>query len=178
MAPRVALVQPIRVAGAIPPLAGAQCRAKRRSWAGNSARLRIDAWLDLAIAFSGGGEGSLLDRYRRAAFLCAVCVLPIGCGHSENGNEANVAAPPAVVRVTTLRRETVPITEDFQGTIGAIESVEYELACRARWNERRSRKATRPQGRPHFPGSAERIRRGAAYGAGAARDGSRAGSEA
>ncbi|MGA8385067.1 MAG: efflux RND transporter periplasmic adaptor subunit [Candidatus Cybelea sp.] len=65
-----------------------------------------------------------MDRYRRAALLCAVCALPIGCGHSENGNAANVAAPPAVVRVTTLRRATVPITADYQGTLGSIESVQ------------------------------------------------------
>lgn len=63
-------------------------------------------------------------RTGTAALFCAVCILPIGCGHGESGNAANVAAPPAVVRVTTLYRASVPITEDYQGTLGSIESVQ------------------------------------------------------
>lgn len=70
------------------------------------------------------GFAVISGRYRRAAFVCAACLLPIGCGHSESGNAANVAAPPAVVRVTTLHRATVPITADYQGTLGSIESVQ------------------------------------------------------
>ncbi|MGA7202947.1 MAG: biotin/lipoyl-binding protein, partial [Candidatus Cybelea sp.] len=76
------------------------------------------------IAPPEADEASLLYRCRRAGLLFAACMLPIACGHSESGNAANVAAPPAVVRVTTLRRATVPITADYQGTLGSIESVQ------------------------------------------------------
>ncbi|MBV8170490.1 MAG: efflux RND transporter periplasmic adaptor subunit [Candidatus Eremiobacteraeota bacterium] len=56
----------------------------------------------------------------------AACVALYGCGGSspENQNEANASPPPAVVKVATVRKETVPILEDYQGTIGAIDRVE------------------------------------------------------
>ena len=59
-----------------------------------------------------------------AVFVLAAGIVPAGCGHGESENEANVTPPPARVKVATLRQATVPITDDYQGTIGAIESVE------------------------------------------------------
>ncbi len=46
-----------------------------------------------------------------------------GCGHKDE-TAANVTAPPPVVLVSTLRTQTVPISDQYQGTTGAIESVE------------------------------------------------------
>jgi membrane fusion protein (multidrug efflux system) len=60
-----------------------------------------------------------------AAFLLlAACVVTSGCGHGDSENNANVEQPPPTVVVQTVRQATVPISEDFQGTIGAVESVE------------------------------------------------------
>jgi membrane fusion protein (multidrug efflux system) len=59
-----------------------------------------------------------------AAVLLAALVAPVACGHGNEANEANVQAPPPSVVVQTVRRETVPISEDFEGTFGAIESVQ------------------------------------------------------
>lgn len=59
-----------------------------------------------------------------AALACAAWILPSGCGHGDTENKANVEPPPPVVVVQTVRRATVPITEDFQGTIGAVDSVQ------------------------------------------------------
>ncbi len=59
-----------------------------------------------------------------AVFVLAAGIVPAGCGHGDSENEANVTPPPATVKVATVRQATVPITEDYQGTIGAIESVE------------------------------------------------------
>ncbi|MFY9719343.1 MAG: biotin/lipoyl-binding protein, partial [Candidatus Cybelea sp.] len=59
-----------------------------------------------------------------AVFVLAAGIVPAGCGHGASENEANVTPPPATVKVATVRQATVPITEDYQGTIGAIESVE------------------------------------------------------
>jgi membrane fusion protein (multidrug efflux system) len=59
-----------------------------------------------------------------AVFVLAAGIVPSGCGHGNSENEANVTPPPATVKVATVRQATVPITEDYQGTIGAIESVE------------------------------------------------------
>lgn len=62
---------------------------------------------------------------RAAALLwVATIVVPAGCGHGNTDNEANVAPPPPSVVVATVRRQTVPISEDYEGTFGAIESVE------------------------------------------------------
>lgn len=63
-------------------------------------------------------------KARAAAFLLAALVAPAACGHGNTENEANVAAPPPSVVVATVRRETVPISEDYEGTFGAVESVE------------------------------------------------------
>ena len=47
-----------------------------------------------------------------------------GCGNGNAENEANVTPPPALVKVETVRKETVPITEDYQATVGSIDSVQ------------------------------------------------------
>jgi RND family efflux transporter MFP subunit len=59
-----------------------------------------------------------------ATVVFAASVLLPGCGHGDSENNANVEPPPPTVVVKTVRQATVPITEDFQGTIGAVESVE------------------------------------------------------
>jgi RND family efflux transporter MFP subunit len=68
-----------------------------------------------------------LARNRRflgaAAFTGAAVSLLAGCGHKDE-TAANVTAPPPVVLVSTLRTQTVPISDQYQGTTGAIESVE------------------------------------------------------
>jgi len=63
-------------------------------------------------------------KTRTAAVLAAVLAVPIACGHGNEANEANVAAPPPSVVIQTVRRQRVPISEDFEGTFGAIESVQ------------------------------------------------------
>jgi membrane fusion protein (multidrug efflux system) len=59
-----------------------------------------------------------------AGLVTAACILTVGCGHGNAENEANVEPPPALVTVETVRTATVPITEDYQGTIGSVESVQ------------------------------------------------------
>lgn len=59
-----------------------------------------------------------------AAVVVAAAILPAACGHGDTENKANVEQPAPTVIVQTVRQGTVPITEDFQGTIGAVESVE------------------------------------------------------
>ncbi len=59
-----------------------------------------------------------------AGITLALCILPAGCGHGNTENEANVEPPPALVTVETVRTATVPITEDYQGTVGSVESVQ------------------------------------------------------
>jgi RND family efflux transporter MFP subunit len=59
-----------------------------------------------------------------AAVFVAAAILPASCGHGDTENKANVEQPAPTVIVKTVRQATVPITEDFQGTIGAVESVE------------------------------------------------------
>lgn len=59
-----------------------------------------------------------------AAVVFAASVLSSGCGHGDSENNANIEQPPPTVVVQSVRQATVPITEDFQGTIGAVESVE------------------------------------------------------
>jgi membrane fusion protein (multidrug efflux system) len=56
--------------------------------------------------------------------LLAACVTFAGCTQASDANGSNVEKPPPTVKVAAVRVETVPISEDFQGTIGSIESVE------------------------------------------------------
>ncbi len=85
----------------------------------------------LNCAFSSASVDRTQHARRRAIislvasfFLPAACTLTFGCGSGNTENEANVTPPPAVVTVETVRKATVPITEDFEGTIGSIESVQ------------------------------------------------------
>jgi len=57
-------------------------------------------------------------------WLMFACVAANGCGHGNSSNEANVEPPPPEVIVAAVHRQSVPITEDYQGTIGAVESIE------------------------------------------------------
>ncbi len=59
-----------------------------------------------------------------AVILSVASVGLNGCGSGNTENEANVTPPPAVVTVETVRKATVPITEDFEGTLGSIDSVQ------------------------------------------------------
>lgn len=59
-----------------------------------------------------------------AALAWAAWLIPSACGHGDTENSANVEQPPPTVVVQSVRQATVPITEDYQGTIGAVESVE------------------------------------------------------
>jgi len=59
-----------------------------------------------------------------AAGLFAACALLSGCSQTERDNEANVEPAHPAVAVAAVRKETVPITEDYEATIGAIERVE------------------------------------------------------
>ena len=61
---------------------------------------------------------------RLAAALLAAGIWLTGCGHGNTENEANASPPPAEVVVATVRAETVPISNDYEGALGAIESVE------------------------------------------------------
>ena len=63
-------------------------------------------------------------RRLSAPHLLAICAFVAGCGHGNTENEANVAAPAPQVVVAAVRRETVPISDDYEGTLGAIDSVE------------------------------------------------------
>jgi RND family efflux transporter MFP subunit len=65
-----------------------------------------------------------MKRTAAAFLLLAACTVPIGCGHGNADNEANVEAPAPLVVLETVRQENVPITEDYEGTLGAVESVE------------------------------------------------------
>ena len=65
-----------------------------------------------------------MKRFAAALISLGACIAPTGCGHGDSDNTANVEPPPAVVIVAPVRRETVPITEDYQGTIGAVEQIE------------------------------------------------------
>lgn len=62
------------------------------------------------------------------AFAAATFLLLTGCGSGNVENEANVQAPPPTVVVETVRQTTVPISDDYEGTLNSIESV----ALRAR----------------------------------------------
>lgn len=65
-----------------------------------------------------------MKRFAAVFFSLAVSVVPVGCGHGDTENSANVEQPPPVVVVAAVRQATVPITEDYEGTIGAVEQVE------------------------------------------------------
>ena len=65
-----------------------------------------------------------MKRTRAAALIFAAALASAGCGHGNTENEANVVAPPPTVVVQPVRRATVPISEDYEGTFGAVESVE------------------------------------------------------
>jgi membrane fusion protein, multidrug efflux system len=65
-----------------------------------------------------------MNRYAAAALCAVVCVVVPGCGHGNTENEANAQAPPPEVIVATVQRQTVPISNDYEGTLAAIESVE------------------------------------------------------
>ena len=65
-----------------------------------------------------------MRRTAAALLLPIACIAFSGCGHGDSENQANAEQPAPTVIVATVHRETVPITEDFQGTIGAVESVE------------------------------------------------------
>jgi RND family efflux transporter MFP subunit len=56
--------------------------------------------------------------------LFAASVLASGCGHGNTDNEANAQAPSPQVVVAAVRRETVPISDDYEGTLGSIDRVE------------------------------------------------------
>ncbi|MGC2129638.1 MAG: efflux RND transporter periplasmic adaptor subunit, partial [Candidatus Aquilonibacter sp.] len=61
---------------------------------------------------------------RLALALLAAGVVLTACGHGNTENEANVSPPPAEVVVATVHAENVPISNDYEGALGAIESVE------------------------------------------------------
>jgi membrane fusion protein (multidrug efflux system) len=63
-------------------------------------------------------------RLLPALLLLAACIVPAACSQVQGANGQNVEKPPQTVKVAAVRAETVPITEDFQGTIGAVERVE------------------------------------------------------
>ncbi len=63
-------------------------------------------------------------RHAAGVFLLAACIFPAGCGHGNTENEANAAPPSPQVVVAAVRRETVPINDDYEGTLGSIDSVE------------------------------------------------------
>jgi membrane fusion protein (multidrug efflux system) len=65
---------------------------------------------------------NLHARMSLAALLA--CGLVAACGRGNTENEANVTPPPPIVTVAAVRATTVPITEDYQATIGSIESVQ------------------------------------------------------
>ncbi len=60
---------------------------------------------------------------RQAVRLALACVWLAGCAHKDE-NASNVTPPSPVVVVATIRPQTVPITDQYQGTVGAIESVD------------------------------------------------------
>ena len=65
-----------------------------------------------------------MKRRGAAALLFAAALVSPGCGHGNEANQANVQPPAPTVVVQTVRRATVPISEDYEGTFGAIESVQ------------------------------------------------------
>ncbi len=61
---------------------------------------------------------------RAAAALIAAGISLAACGHGNTENEANASPPPAEVVVATVRAQTVPISNDYEGALGSIDSVE------------------------------------------------------
>lgn len=64
-----------------------------------------------------------MKRSAAALFLIA-CAAITGCGHGDGDNGANVQAPPPLVVTEVLKTQTVPIVDEYQGTLGAFESVD------------------------------------------------------
>ena len=65
-----------------------------------------------------------MKKLAAAALLFATAVIPAGCGGGNTENEANASPPPPEVVVAPVARQTVAITDDYEGTLGAIDSVE------------------------------------------------------
>jgi RND family efflux transporter MFP subunit len=77
----------------------------------------------MEITSNGVALGTL--RLKSVAVACALaCGALLGCAHRDDSREANVSPPPPVVVVQPARAQTVPITQDYQGTTGAIVSVD------------------------------------------------------
>jgi membrane fusion protein (multidrug efflux system) len=58
------------------------------------------------------------------ALVVAASIFVTGCSHGNAENEANAPPPPTKVTVETVRRATVPITDDYEGSLAASERVE------------------------------------------------------
>lgn len=63
-------------------------------------------------------------RLLPAALLLGACTATAACSQAAGANGQNVQKPPQTVIVAAVRAQTVPITEDYQATIGAIDRVE------------------------------------------------------
>jgi membrane fusion protein (multidrug efflux system) len=55
--------------------------------------------------------------------LAATCVIQSGCA-GDDSNVASAQPPPPVVIVGTVSRQSVALSQDYQGTIGAVTSIE------------------------------------------------------
>lgn len=55
--------------------------------------------------------------------LAATCVIPSGCG-SDDSSVASAQPPPPVVITATVSRHSVALSQDYQGTIGAVTSID------------------------------------------------------
>lgn len=65
-----------------------------------------------------------MKRFAAIFLLLGTLGIPVGCANDESGNTANVEAPAAVVIVKPVRRATVPIMQEYEGTIGAVDQVD------------------------------------------------------
>ena len=79
---------------------------------------------------------------RLALALLAAGVVLSACGHGNTENEANVSPPPAEVVVATVRAENVPISNDYEGALGAIESVELRARVEGTLDSARFKEGT------------------------------------
>jgi membrane fusion protein, multidrug efflux system len=59
-----------------------------------------------------------------ASGIALAALVLSSCGHGGEGANGVPTPPPPAVEVATVTRATVPITEDFVGTSGAVTSVE------------------------------------------------------
>lgn len=66
----------------------------------------------------------MMRRLTAILLFSFACITPAGCGHGDSDNTASVDQPPPTVVVKKVKAATVPITEDYEGTIGAVEQVE------------------------------------------------------